>query len=85
MNARTPPGLVTLIAMTGVSVVSMNLFLPVLPKMAEALGADYAIMSVAVSGYLLATAVVMLAAGPLSDRFGRRPMAPSTWLWMVRV
>ena len=78
MNAQTPPGMITLIAMTGVSVVSMNLFLPVLPKMAAAFGADYALMSVAVSGYLLATAVVMLAAGPLADRYGRRPVALGT-------
>lgn len=81
MNATSPPGLATLIAMTGLSVVSMTLFLPVLPKMAAAFGADYALMSVAISGYLLATAVMMLAAGPLADRFGRRPVA----LWVVGI
>lgn len=75
MSAKSPPGMVTLIAMTGLSVVSMNLFLPVLPKMAEAFGADYALMSFSISGFLLATAVVMLAVGPLSDRYGRRPVA----------
>ncbi|MEL7465828.1 MAG: MFS transporter [Pseudomonadota bacterium] len=78
MTARTPPSLITLIAMTGLSVVSMNLFLPVLPKMAEAFGADYALMSLAVSGFLAATVVVMLATGPLADRFGRRPVAIGT-------
>ena len=75
MNARTPPGSLTLIVMTGLSVVSLSLFLPALPKMATAFGVDYAVVSIAVSGYLAATAVVMLAAGPLTDRYGRRPIA----------
>lgn len=74
-SRRTPPGLPTLIALTAISVVSMNLFTPVLPAMAEAFGAEYGVMSLAVSGYLSLTVFVMLAAGPLSDRFGRRPVA----------
>lgn len=72
---RAAPGLATLIAITALSVVAMNLFTPVLPKMAAAFGADYAVMSLAVSGYLALTAVVLLIAGPLADRFGRRPVA----------
>lgn len=72
--SRPAPKLFTLIAIVAVSVVTMNLFTPVLPKMAEAFGAPYSVMSLAVSGYLALTAVVLLIAGPLSDRFGRRPV-----------
>ena len=36
--------------------------------------APYALMSIAFGGYLAVTAVIQLFAGPLSDRFGRRPV-----------
>lgn len=73
-SATTPPRLSTLVLVTALSVLSLNMFLPSLATMAAAFGVDYALMSVAVGGYLAVTAVVMLVLGPLSDRVGRRPV-----------
>lgn len=50
------------------------MFLPSLENIARDLKTDYALVSVAIAGYLAVTAVIQLIAGPLSDRFGRRPV-----------
>ncbi|AXC49120.1 MFS transporter [Paracoccus suum] len=68
------PRLGTLIALTGLAALSMNLFLPSLPAMARDFGVEYAVIQLSVSAYLAAGAVVQLLAGPLSDRLGRRPV-----------
>lgn len=48
------------------------MFLPALPSFARDMGVSPATASFAVSGYLAATTVMLLLAGPLSDRYGRR-------------
>lgn len=73
--ARTPPHILTLVVLTGMSAMSMNVFLPSLPGMAQEFGVDYAIMQLSVSGYIAASAVMQLLIGPISDRLGRRPVA----------
>ncbi|SNT74338.1 multidrug effflux MFS transporter [Paracoccus seriniphilus] len=73
--ARTPPHPVTLVALSGVSALSMNVFLPSLPGMARDFGVDYALMQLSVSAYIGASALLQLLGGPISDRFGRRPVA----------
>lgn len=70
----TPPVLITLILVTSISVLTMNAFIPSLPALAEDLGSSYAFMQISVSGYLLMTAFMQLLIGPLSDRYGRRPV-----------
>lgn len=70
----TPPHILTLIVLTAITTASLNLFLPALPSIAADLRTDYATASWAISGYLAATGVVQLLAGPLSDRVGRRPV-----------
>lgn len=72
--AAHPPRLITLILLTAVSVLSLNLFLPSLPQMTRDFGVDYAIVNLSISGYLLISAVLQLIIGPLSDRYGRRPV-----------
>lgn len=74
MAARTPPHLLTLVALSGVAALSMNVFLPSLPGMARDFGVDYAVMQLSVSAYIGASAVLQLLAGPISDRLGRRPV-----------
>lgn len=73
-TATTPPHRLTLIALTGLSVLTLNMILPALSNIARDLDADYALVSVAVAGYLAVSAGVVLIAGPLSDRIGRRPV-----------
>lgn len=72
--AASPPMLFTLILLCGSSVLSLNMFLPSLSSMAADFEVDYAVMSLSVAGYLAVTAVLQLIIGPLSDRFGRRPV-----------
>ena len=71
---RSPPRTLTLVALSGLAALSMNVFLPSLPGMALDFGVDYALMQFSVSGYIAASAALQLLAGPLSDRFGRRPV-----------
>ncbi|MDF2234618.1 multidrug effflux MFS transporter [Albimonas sp. CAU 1670] len=72
--ATTPPRLLTLILLTAGTAVTLNLFVPSLAHIAEHFGVSYAAAGWLVSGYLGVTAVLQLIIGPLSDRFGRRPV-----------
>jgi DHA1 family bicyclomycin/chloramphenicol resistance-like MFS transporter len=74
LDPRTPPHIATLVALCGIAALNMNVFLPSLPQMAADFDADYAVIQLAVSAYLAVTAVLQLAIGPLSDRYGRRPV-----------
>src|SRR3546814_5080621 len=73
-SARTPPCLLTLILVSALSVVSLTMFLPSLASIATAFGADYGLVNLSIAGYAAMTAVLQLVMGPLSDRFGRRPV-----------
>ena len=68
------PHLVTLVALSGLGALAMNMFLPSIPNMALEFGVEYGVMQLAVSGYLAASAALQLFIGPISDRFGRRPV-----------
>lgn len=72
--AARPPRIGTLIVLSGLSVLALNMFLPSLPAMAAEFGVSYARISLAVSGFFALTAVLQLVVGPLSDRVGRRPV-----------
>ncbi len=72
LDRSTAPHIVTLVLLSGLSALSMNVFLPSLPGMAAWYGVDYAVMQLSVSAYLAVSAVLQLAVGPVSDRYGRR-------------
>jgi DHA1 family bicyclomycin/chloramphenicol resistance-like MFS transporter len=72
LDRRSPPHITTLVALASIGALNMNMFLPSLPSMARDFEADYAVVQLAVSAYLAATAGLQLVIGPLSDRFGRR-------------
>jgi len=80
LDRRTPPHVVTLVLMTGVPALNMNMMIPSLPSLAGHYGADYGIVALSISGYLALTAVLQLVFGPLSDRFGRRPVVLGCFL-----
>ena len=84
LDSSTPPHIATLILVAGLPALSMNVFLPSLPHMAEHFATDYGVMQLSVSLYLAMTAVLQLAIGPISDRFGRRPVLVGAFaLFMV--
>lgn len=72
LDRTTPPHVATLILMAGLGALSLNIYLPSLPSMAAYFGVDDTAMQLTVSLYLAATAVIQIAVGPISDRFGRR-------------
>lgn len=74
LDRKTPPHLTTLVLLAGLSALSMNVFLPSLPGMTAYFNTDYALMQLSISAYLGLTGVLQLIIGPLSDRYGRRPV-----------
>lgn len=74
LNRNTPPHILTLVIATATGSLAMNVFLPSLPGIARHFDADYAVVQLAISLYLVATAGLQLVIGPASDRFGRRPV-----------
>ena len=71
----TPWGLLLLLmALTAIGPTTLNIVVPALPAMANRLATDVATIQLTVSVYLLALAAGQLLMGPLSDRFGRRPV-----------
>ncbi|WP_108483032.1 multidrug effflux MFS transporter [Oceaniglobus ichthyenteri] len=74
LDRTTPPHILTLILLAGVSALAMNIFLPSLPGMTAYFETDYATMQLSVALYLVGNAVLQLFIGPVSDRYGRRPV-----------
>ncbi|KAA9009925.1 multidrug effflux MFS transporter [Histidinibacterium aquaticum] len=84
LDRSTPPHVLTLILIAGISALNMSIFLPSLSGMADYFDVDYAVMQLAVSGYLATTAVLQIMIGPISDRYGRRPvMAGALMIFIV--
>ncbi|MBU7574484.1 MAG: multidrug effflux MFS transporter [Hydrogenophaga sp.] len=75
MQTTASPRLSVLIALSALAILPLNMFVPSLPNIARDLGADFALVNLAVAGYAIATAVAHLVAGAMSDRFGRKPVA----------
>lgn len=83
LDRTTPPHTGTLVVLSGVGALGMNVFLPSLPSIAREFDSEYAVANLAVSLYLAATAVLQLVFGPLSDRYGRRPVLIAGFLFML--
>src|SRR4051812_11561206 len=66
--------LLMLVAMTGVAPISLYMLVPALPVLATAFGRDISIAQMTVSLYMVGIACSQIIMGPLSDRFGRRPV-----------
>ena len=63
-----------LAALTALGPLSIDMYLPSLPDIAHVLGAPQARVQLTVSYYLVGFAVGQIFYGPLSDRYGRRPV-----------
>ena len=74
LDRSTPPHILTLILLAGLAALAMNIFLPSLPGMTREFQTDYRLMQLSVALYLAVNAALQLVIGPLSDRWGRRPV-----------
>ena len=74
--AAMSPGLIVLILsmLLGIQPVTTDLYLPALPAMTTSFGAPTSQAQLTLSALLLAFGCSQLVWGPLSDRFGRRPI-----------
>lgn len=74
-DGRTPWRLLGLLmTMTAIGSMSLNILVPAVPRLAELFSADVEIIQLTISLYIVGLALAQLMCGPLSDRFGRRPV-----------
>ncbi|MGZ9721732.1 multidrug effflux MFS transporter [Rhizobium miluonense] len=73
-SAATRPRLTTLILLSALAVLPVNMILPSLPKISAAFHADFALVNLSVAGFSFVTALLEAIGGAISDRFGRRPV-----------
>lgn len=73
-----PPsvGRITLLTtlFTALGPITMSMYAPAMPSLAASLGTTTAMVQLTLTVYMVAFAVAQLIFGPLSDRFGRKPM-----------
>lgn len=71
-----PPAVVvlTITLLLGLQPVTTDLYLPALPTMQRELGATASATQMTLSALIICFGLAQLACGPLSDRFGRRPV-----------
>ncbi|MGD9295332.1 MAG: multidrug effflux MFS transporter [Roseobacter sp.] len=81
LDRTTPPHIATLIVLAAMSAVVMNMFLPSLPNMTAHFETDYSVMQLSVALYLGVSGALQVFIGPISDKFGRRPVI----LWGLAV
>ncbi len=68
------PSLAILIAVAAVGTFTLNAILPSMPGLQRAFDTSYAVVQLTLTVFLVGLALAQLAYGPLSDRFGRRPV-----------
>ena len=63
-----------IIAATALGPLSLNIFVPSMPGLQDAFGVNYGTAQLTLIFYMIGLAGAQLVHGPLSDRFGRRPV-----------
>lgn len=83
LDKHTPPHILTLVLFTSVGALNMNIIPPSLPALQQFFDTEYALVQLALSAYLAMTAVLQLIVGPLSDRYGRRPVIIYSFIILI--
>lgn len=73
-DRTTPPHIATLILLASVAPLTMTVFLPSLPNMTDHFQTEYRYMQLSVAAFLFLNGLLHIVVGPLSDRYGRRPL-----------
>src|SRR6201996_5169670 len=73
-DAKSRAMLLLLVVMSGVAPISLYMLVPALPVLATTFGRDISIAQMTVSLYMVGIACSQIIMGPLSDKFGRRPV-----------
>jgi len=68
------PSIILMSLLCGLSLLPLNIFLPSLPSISADLTTSYGIIGLSLAGYTAASVIFEMIAGPLSDRYGRRPI-----------
>jgi len=72
--APRPPSTPLLVALTAVGQVPLHVLMPVMPELGPVFGVGYGTVQWTLTGFLVGQGAAQLGLGPLSDRFGRRPV-----------
>jgi MFS transporter, DHA1 family, multidrug resistance protein len=68
------PSFLILVAISAIGPLALNIFMPSMPGLQGEFGITYGVAQMTLTLYLIGMALSQLVYGPLSDRFGRRPM-----------
>ena len=74
LGGRERAPFLLLVALTACGTLGMHVIIPALPATARAMGISIATVQLSITLYLIGLAAGQLLYGPLSDRFGRRPV-----------
>jgi DHA1 family bicyclomycin/chloramphenicol resistance-like MFS transporter len=74
LRGRTRAPFLLLVAMTACGTLGMHIIIPALPATARAMQISIATVQLTITLYLIGLAGGQLLYGPISDRFGRRPV-----------
>ncbi len=74
LKLSSPATVVTLAALTALGPLATDMYLPAMPAMAEALDTGPDRVQLTLSLYMAGFALAQLLCGPVSDRFGRKPV-----------
>jgi DHA1 family bicyclomycin/chloramphenicol resistance-like MFS transporter len=68
------PSFFVLVAISAIGPLALNIFIPSMPGLQQGFGISYGVAQLTLTLYLVGMAGCQIVYGPLSDRYGRRPM-----------